>query len=89
MQTIYKYELVNVPGRQTLRLTEGAKILCIQIQSGTACVWVQLDTDAQPWEFTIRIVGTGHNLQKVKGYEYVGTFQDPPYVWHVYAKEGF
>lgn len=45
MITIHKYELPLATGPMDIEMPEGAKILTLQIQGETACMWAQVDTD--------------------------------------------
>ena len=62
----------------------GAKILTLQLQDETPCFWAEVDTDASTEQRLFRILGTGHPLPE--GLTYLGTFQLPPFVWHVYEE---
>jgi hypothetical protein len=79
MRTVHKFLLTVASG--DVMMPRGARILRVCPQQGAPRLWAEVDTD-QPLEarrFTI--VGTG---QPIETGEYVGTYDSPPYVWHVY-----
>lgn len=91
MQTIYKYSLDNCPGRTTLSLSRGARILHIGKDSyGTFCAWALIDnTSSDLVPCTIAIIGTGWDMSGVHDmstYAYHSTFLDHVYVWHAFVK---
>lgn len=57
MQMIYKYRLEFLPV-QTVKLPL-KRVLIIQLQNGTPCLWALVDTDAPEIPLTLRMVGTG------------------------------
>lgn len=62
MITIYKYEL-QTTDIQTLPLPKGATILSAQVQRGTICLWVKMDTNEGTLvTHIIRVHGTGHPI---------------------------
>lgn len=61
-----------------------AKVLTVQPQRHLPTVWAEVDpddVDTLPRWFTV--VGTGHPLPDWE-MSYVGTWQDGPFVWHLY-----
>ncbi len=72
MRAIWKYEL-GMMDNQTVLMQEGAKILCVQVQHETPCIWVEVDTDADKEYVIFSIYGTGHKMANTG--EYAGTFQ--------------
>lgn len=89
MEVIYKYPLEAVD-RQTVRLPRGARILCVQNQRETPCLWAVVTVDVEskpPNEFrTFLILGTGHPQDKIPADNYIGTFQldEGTLVFHVF-----
>lgn len=73
MLSVYKYSL-GLTHIQDVYMPSGARILTLQTQNETPCIWALVDTEAVPTRRTIRIIGTGHNADGVTG-EYLGTFQ--------------
>jgi len=80
MKSVWKYPLFM--GLTELELPAGAKVLHVEEQSGIPHIWALVDTEAEkePRHFLIR--GTGHNVDE--DLTYVGTWQAPPYVWHLF-----
>ena len=73
MRAVYKYALpiddfIRVP------LPKGARVLTVQMQGDTPCMWVLVDPSAPEEMRRFRLAGTGHELP-ADGLEYVGTFQ--------------
>ena len=77
MITIWKYPLQLVD-HQELTMPRRYKLLTVQMQGLTPCLWALVDTD-QPGAFDIPIDirGTGHNAHDVLGMDYIGTIQLP------------
>lgn len=85
MNKIFKYPLV-ITDRQTVQIPKSAKILSVQYQQSTLCMWALVDT-AEPLEFrTICIFGTGHEIKNTAFLKYIATVQAPTanLVWHVF-----
>lgn len=71
MKTVYKYPL-GVADYQLIVLPVGAKILCVKMQRGVACLWALVDKEqTQKESVTIRIAGTGHDIEE--DVEYIDT----------------
>lgn len=87
MRTIHKYALFYLAESNfNILMPKSAKILTLQCKAGEPCLWAEVDTFEGKVERTFRFVGTGH-LVPDSG-EYVGTFQDLPFVWHLYELKG-
>lgn len=82
MKTIYKYPLI-VTNLQTLNLPEQAQILSIECQGDKPQMWALVDPYKPTEERTFRIFGTGDELNGFDG-THIATFQQPPFVWHVF-----
>ncbi len=67
MKSIYKYPL-QVDGEQILLIPAGAKILTVQMQGSTPCLWaeVKINDDANLRagleQRKIKMFGTGHDI---------------------------
>lgn len=83
MNTIHKYRIKESEEFE-LELPAEYKVLTIQMQFGIPHMWIMVNTvyPMQPVRF--RIFGTGHDLGKIKDKEYIGTFQQDSYVWHLF-----
>lgn len=85
MKTIWKFT-TEIEDRPRLMLPAGARILsCAIEQPGqTFNLWAEVDTAAPREERRFRVIGTGHPLDNVG--PFIGTIQDPPFVWHIYEE---
>lgn len=84
MITVHKYPLGR--GGIQVAMPHGALPLCVQLQQGQPCLWVEVDT-AQPMVMrTFVFFGTGHPIPQDKPLKYVGTFQleGGALVFHLY-----
>lgn len=80
MRTVYKYPL-NV--KTCIYLPKDA--VCVLVsQLELAYAWFELDTDKDCEERIFDIVGTGDSI--LKGSVHVGSFFQPPFVWHLYER---
>lgn len=70
---IFKYPVV-VTDHQVVRMPEGAKILCVQMQGASPCVWAMVDEQQASENRDVYIFGTGHPLPDIP-LTYIGTFQ--------------
>jgi len=85
MRAIWKQEL-NKTDQQVVYLSVGAKILDVQIQRGKWCLWYSCSVDLPLEERHIAIYATGQEVETLNG-DYIGTFQDGPFVWHVFEED--
>lgn len=83
--TIYKYPLCLMDV-QVIAMPKGARILCVQTQQDTLCLWTIVEPERENVERTIVIVGTGHSIPNPKKLSYIGTAQQgiDMFVWHVF-----
>jgi len=81
MKTIYKYPIDM--GGTRVSLHEGYKIVKVDTQPGVGrCFWAIVDTEKPLEKHAFIVLGTGHAF--LRGMEYVGTWQEPPFVWHLF-----
>jgi hypothetical protein len=85
-RTIYKYPVVMSADYDVI-LPEAHRVIHVDWQGGMGAglepqMWVEVDTDSAMRPFAFAIVGTGHPVPD--GMEHVGTWQEPPFVWHLY-----
>jgi hypothetical protein len=97
---IWKYE-IPMDKDITINMPKWAQILHIGMQNGVPCMWVEIPSDSfytnsevvyEDRNFTI--IGTGWEFGRMEignAGIYVGTWQNPPFVWHLYeyAQEEF
>lgn len=86
MSKIFKYPL-QVTDQQTIKMPYGAKVLCVQVQDGTPCLWALVDPTVESVDHFVNTVGTGHPTNQVAE-NYVGTYQlqGGALVFHVFIK---
>lgn len=88
MQTIWKYPL-SITSEQTLKMPVGARVLSIQFQCDTLCMWALVDGSLDQESRTFRIYGTGHPIEPElnSSLVYLATVQESNrLVWHVFEK---
>jgi len=87
-RAIHKYELRPIT-EQTVSMPGSARILCVQVQRDTPCLWALVDTDKELFDRTIITLNTGQEIEP-PGFEgeYIGTYQlmGGTLVKHVYEK---
>ncbi len=87
-RVIHKYPIpFRGPGAFNLLLPRDASALCVQLQHGQPQVWVWLDqNDPMQESRTFHVVGTGQPVELRKPWRYVSTWQDGPFVWHMFQE---
>jgi hypothetical protein len=87
MKTIYKYPL-SVSDKQTIKMPVGAQILTVQVQESAPCIWALVESEKEDEDRYIEIFGTGRQIHVDMGIDryYIGTFQQGPFVWHVFER---
>lgn len=86
--TIWKFSL-DIQDVQSFEMPNGAKILSVQVQDGTPCLWAFVNSSAQKEERRFHIFGTGHRIPPHFSEEhYIGTVQthEGALVWHVFEE---
>jgi len=90
-KTILKYKL-EVTDNQTILLPIGSKILTVQMQGETLCLWALVNQEEETESRFIEIFGTGHTILYDFGMsrEYISTFQmnNGELVFHVFEYNG-
>ena len=82
-RAIWKYPLTG-DTRVALEMPIGARVLAVQMQGHLPCLWALVDTSADVQRRTFRIFGTGHRFDLSPDAPHIGTFQDGPFVWHLF-----
>jgi len=84
---IWKYE-IPIQDDFTLELPDESEVLHVALQNGKPYAWVLLhDINAPKKERMFHIIGTGNPFDEKEGYMmYIGTFQMPPFVWHLWER---
>lgn len=86
MSRIWKYPVKGT--HFALAMPEGARVLSVQIQHGEPVLWALVDPEGIRRERRFAIVGTGHDFDAT-ALNYVGTFQEGPFVWHLFEEPPF
>lgn len=84
MRRVYKYPLTFGPGQTqtTLELPYAYQFLHFGFQDGNPIVWALVNPDNPSVQRTLRVVGTGWDLEE--GSEHRGTAIEGDYVWHLF-----
>ena len=81
-RTVWKYVLEIKNGPQLLKIPSDSRLLHVAEQHGQPSMWFEVGEGSVPLPRSFYIVGTGHEIPR--GVDWVGTFQAPPFVWHIY-----
>lgn len=82
MRTIHKYAIPAQEPSFIIGLPELSEIVHIAMQGETPNFWARVDTEKEVLLRTFAVLGTGHEIPK--GWLYHGTWQSPPFVWHLF-----
>lgn len=74
MTTIWKFQ-VRIEDAFTLEMPKGAKILSVQTQGNTPCLWAMVDPQAEKQKRYFSVFGTGFPFEIGDHLTFVGTFQ--------------
>lgn len=86
MDTIWKFPL-TLTDVQEIILPAGARLLTVQLQDNVPCLWALVnDYIGLTQVRTIEIHGTGNPIEGNHQRRYIATFQQPPFVWHVFER---
>lgn len=83
MRTVYKYP--EEDGRLRATVSDNYKIVLVERQDHAMCVWIESETDVPKKVIEFFIYGTGDSI--VEGDVHVASFQESPFVWHVYRRK--
>jgi hypothetical protein len=78
---IWKYPLNGM--MSDIQMPMEAKVLTVQIQNGQPTIWAQVNPQNESETRHFTIVGTGNPFDDTN-HKYIGTFQDSPFVWHLF-----
>lgn len=81
--TVWKFPLEKTDV-QSVPMSAGAELLCVDMQHSTIMLWARLDPEATMMRRFIAIVGTGNPAPTPEDGAYVGSVFDGPFVWHVF-----
>lgn len=75
MLTVHKYSF-EIDDYIDIEMPRFSRVLSVQVQNGTPCIWAIVDTDSPLAIKKFRLAGTGHPIrEKEEDLEFVGTFQ--------------
>lgn len=98
MRTMHRHELPVWQGVNFVATYKGAIVRAVDAKGSIICVWLEVETEGAGDILHFAVVGTGVDLENVKGWTYQGTaVVSPRYarpidspcgqlVWHVYQK---
>jgi len=81
MITIYTYTFL-ISDNTGITMPEDAKILKVGMQNGAPTLWAMIDTDKAHLYHRFRIFGTGDSIPN--GFDHVATFEQGPFIWHMF-----
>lgn len=82
---IYKYPL-SLRASSELTMPAPGRIVHVAMQAGDPYVWAIVWPDCgETITRKLRIIGTGHEYDPT-GLTHIATFQQPPFVWHVFEE---
>lgn len=92
-RTVWKFRLVFGRSDDVARvdMPVGARVLMVGQQDGDTCLWAEVNPATKRTEPRVfRMFGTGHEIKGDMGmsYEWVASWQEPPFVWHLYEHKG-
>jgi hypothetical protein len=90
MRKMFKYYADEDLGRSfSIRLPQGAIIRAVNVQNGRGHLWAEVEPDARPIDRTFQVFATGEEIPDLNWHRWTwrGTWQDGPYVWHLFEKE--
>lgn len=82
MITIHKYPF-QIRNIIRIKMPRIFKILKVECQRQTPCIWAMVDLDAEEMEVVLTCYGTGEPIHHDWN-DHVATFQEGPYVWHLF-----
>jgi hypothetical protein len=85
VRAVWKFKLADGVDHFALDMPVGATILSVQVQNGEPCMWALIpDTSGDREMRVFRIYETGHSMIITEKLLFLGTIQQPPYVWHLF-----
>jgi hypothetical protein len=86
---IWKYPIPKVIDEFEIEMPRNARVLCVQIQKGTPCIWVKTSGRDEMEKRKFVIIGTGNPFD-AEGLVYIGTWQEwgGMLVWHLFERIG-
>lgn len=86
------YEIWKFPFKTstevTIAMPSGAEVLSLQVQGGMPCLWALVEPERPTTPHRFRIYGTGKQMEKAPDGVFIGTYQHPGQVCHVWDVTG-
>ncbi len=82
MRVVYKYALQL--GKNEIYMPEDSELLTFQTQDNRMFIWAVVYTMLPDVVRKLNVRGTGQELSDNE--QYIGTLQDPPFVWHLFEE---
>jgi len=87
MKTIYKYP-IKVVDTQTISMPEYSTIIKAGLDTqGTMCIWALVDPNNPNEDVEFSVLRTGNTLPELYLGDYVDSFSDGSFVWHVFLSQ--
>lgn len=83
MRTVHKYQFSVATSY--IEMPRHAEILLVALQGSTPTMWAAVNTAEQTVTRKFVVTGTGQPVKD--GLRHVASFQDPPFVWHLWEDE--
>lgn len=80
MRTIWKFEL---PNGFAITMPYGAEVIRVARQGAVPCLWAIVESDNAPAMRRFMVIGTGRPIPPAARF-YIGTWDDDPFVWHLF-----
>lgn len=85
MSIIYKTPILDATAAPfTVQIPRGAKPLALQVQHGVPTVWWMCSKEEPVEARKLIVLGTGWGFDSTTVGKYLGTWQDAPFVWHLF-----
>jgi hypothetical protein len=81
MKTIHKFPF-EVEDEVVITMPRTARVVLVECQNDQPCMWAIVDTREEPAETRFFVTGTGHPAPDAR--EHLASFQQGPFVWHVW-----
>lgn len=85
--TIWKFPFTITDGF-TLEIPMPAHIVHVAMQGDQPCLWAVVDPEGRKAKASFIIVGTGQEIPPLEMFKFVASFQQPPFVWHLFMMRG-
>ena len=85
--TIWRFPF-EIDDSVLIEMPEGATVLKVECQNGVPCIWALVKPDAPKQQRLFLVYGTGHHVDGVGAQHHVATFQQGPFVWHMFEQKG-